>query len=67
MKNTKNFSTWGKWIFLNSAIYNRKSLDHIPEGRTFPAFDSYPYKDVDFVEIKIPNEYVLEGLPKNKS
>jgi len=67
----KFVSKRGKRLFINPAIYNRETLDDLPEEkieeREYPVYYNYPFLDVDSVALTIQDKYELESIPKNKS
>ncbi len=60
----------GNKIFINPNIINQIEKSDIPEEsvdeRKFPIYYIYPFRDVDTLEIKIPQDYVLESELKDE-
>lgn len=60
----------GNRLFINPAIYNRKSADEMPKEeiskRKFPVFFSFPYQNIDTVIITFPGKYKVESKPSNQ-
>lgn len=53
-------------IFFNLNIFNRITIDDIPDEaeREFPVYFNYRFTDVDTVIIEIPDNFKLESTPK---
>lgn len=61
----------GARIFINPAIFKRKSADDLPKEdvskRKYPVYFAYPYLNIDTVHINVPRNYTVEAKPPDQT
>ena len=61
-------SAAGKRLLLPAYLFRAKQMDVFKlSGRKFPVYFPYAFGEVDKVNIKIPNGYTLESMPKEQN